>query len=164
MTTGILLAGCTGEPASPASPSPSASSAAPTSTPTPGAAAEAEEALLPMPVEDIADWAKTAVPGSDAEGFAAGLSGWLGEKSSARQTSTLKSLAPGAYQAQIACRGEGVITVTTGEVDGEDASEPITCANETIAFDATTTATGMQVRVELEGAPSIFAFSLVRVS
>lgn len=118
--------------------------------------------MLPLPGDDIADWAKTAVPSGDTDGFAAGLSGWLGEPS-AHQVSRLKSLEPGAYQAQIACRGEGEITVTAGELVGEGAADPVACANETIAFDMTTTRTGMQVLHDLVGAPSIFAFSLVWV-
>ena len=71
---GVALAGCSGEPSGSGegSPSPSASASSPTPTPTPDA--EADEALLPVPVEEIADWAKTAVPSGDADGYVFGLS------------------------------------------------------------------------------------------
>lgn len=167
LAAGILLAGCSGESADSegtATPSPSASSAPASPTATPGAAAEADEAGLPVPAEDIASWADTAVPNSDTPEWAFSLSGWLSENTSAHEKNTYQSLEPGAYQAQIACRGEGQITVTAGEADGEAVSEPVACANETIAFDVTTTRTGVEVLFDLEGAPSIFAFSLVRAS
>lgn len=168
LVAGIALAGCTGEPsASPSgpasgSPSPSASTPAPTST---GDAAAADKALLPMPVEEIKDWAETAVPGADAEGAGPILSGWLSENTSPHHKTFLKSQEAGAYQAQLACRGDGTITLTAGELDEEQPSaEPIVCDDETIAFDVTTAATGMQIVMDLEGAPTIYALSLQRMS
>lgn len=116
-----------------------------------------------MPVDDIRAWAEKSVPNSDSPGWAFGLSGWMGE-SSAHQKSTYESLEPGAFQAQIACRGDGEITLTAGELDGEGSSEPVLCANQTIAFDVTTTRTGIQMQFDSEGAPSIYAVSLLRVS
>lgn len=115
-----------------------------------------------MPVDDISEWAKSAVANSDSAGWAFGLSGWMHE-SSAHQGSTYRSLEPGAFQAQVACRGEGEITVTAGELDGEGSTEPIVCANGTIAFDVTTTRTGIQVRLDFEGDPSVYAFALLRM-
>ncbi len=117
---------------------------------------------MPIPVADIKTWAEASVVGSDAEGYAGALSGWMGENS-AHGMSKFQSLEPGSYQAQVACRGDGEITVTAGEVGGVGSAEPVECANETIAFDVTTRATGMQVQLDLEGAPSIYAFSLVRI-
>ena len=163
LIAGIAFAGCTGGPvASEASPSPSSSSS-PTETPAPGAAADDDAALLPIPAEDIASWAETAVPDGATPGHVLGLSGWLSDNSSAHQKSTMQSLDPGVYQAQIACRGEGEITVTVGELDGEGSTEPVSCTNQTIAFDVTTTRTGMQVLLDLEGAPSIYAMSFLRM-
>lgn len=165
--TGVALAGCTGLPTGAektASPTPSASSGQPAPTITPGTSAqsEADAARLPIPIDEIGDWAETAVPDSDVPGWAFGLSGWMGE-SSAHQGSTMQSLEPGAYQAQIACRGEGTITATIGELDGEGDAGTAACTNGTIAFDVTTTRTGMQVLLDLEGAPSIYAVSLLRM-
>jgi hypothetical protein len=161
LMAGVALAGCSGEPSASGegSPSPSAStsSSAPTATPD----AEADEALLPVPVEDIADWAKTAVPGPDADGYVFGFSGWMSENSSAHDVTTFTSLAPGSYQAQLACRGDGTITLATSELDEEPISEPIVCANETIAFDVTTARTGVRFELALEGAPTVNAVSLV---
>lgn len=163
LIAGIAFAGCTGGPvASEASPSPS-SSLTPARTPAPGAAADADAALLPIPVDDIAAWAETAVPDGATPGYSLGLSGWLSDNSSAHQKSTMESLDPGVYQAQIACRGEGEITVTAGELDGGGSSDPVACTNQTIAFDVTTTRIGMQVLLDLEGAPSVYAISFLRM-
>ncbi len=49
-------------------------------------------------MEDIAAWAETAVPDGGTPGHAFGLSGWLSDKSSAHQRSTMQSLDPGVYQ------------------------------------------------------------------
>lgn len=161
---GVALAGCSGEPSAEGegSPSPSASASSPTPTPTPDA--EADEALLPVPVEDIADWAKTAVPGPDADGYVFGFSGWMSENSSAHDVTSFTSLPPGSYQAQFACRGDGTITLATSELDEEPISEPIVCANETIAFDVTNARTGVRFELALEGAPTVNAVSLVEAS
>lgn len=161
LVAGVALAGCTGEPSGSdgVSPSPSASASSPTPTATPDA--EADEALLPVPVEDIADWAKTAVAGPDTEGYVFGFSGWMSENSSAHDVTTFTSLAPGSYQAQLACRGGGTITLVTSELDEEDPSEPVVCTNETIAFDVANTRTGVRFELALEGAPTVNAVSLV---
>lgn len=161
LMTGAALAGCSGEPSGSGegSPSPSASASSPEPTATPGA--EADEALLPVPVEEIPDWAKTAVPGGDSDGYVFGFSGWMSENSSANDVTTFTSLAPGSYQAQFACRGDGTITLTTSELDEESRSEPIVCADETIAFDVTNARTGMRFELALEGAPTVHALSLV---
>lgn len=158
---GVALAGCSDEPSGSGegSPSPSASASSPASTATPDASSD--EALLPVPVDEIADWAKTAVPGPDADGYIFGFSGWMSENSSANDVTTFTSLAPGSYQAQFACRGDGTITLTTSELDEESPSEPIVCADETIAFDVTTARTGVRFELALEGAPTVHALSLV---
>lgn len=167
LASGFAASGCTAgtsEAGSSASPSASAS---PTPTeasePTPGPEAAAEERQLPMPLEDIADWAASAVPGPDAAGYTAGWSGWMSEHTSAHHSSDLRSIAAGTYQGQIACRGEGTITLSAGDLDGSAASAPVTCANSTIAFDVTTSATGLQVVLDLEGAPTIYSVSFVAV-
>ncbi|MGN7948805.1 hypothetical protein ACTJKH_08680 [Microbacterium sp. 22215] len=162
LVAGAALAGCTAEPSGSAtgSPSPSASTPAPTVSTD---AADADEALLPIPVDEIREWAETAVPGSDAEGTSPILSGWLSENTSAHHTTDLKSQEAGAYQSQLACRGDGVITLTAGGLDEEPSVEPIVCENETIAFEITTTATGMRIAMDLEGAPTIYALSLQRM-
>lgn len=168
LVAGIALAGCTGEPTDAegtASPTPSSTVGAPTPTLTPGTTAqsEADAARLPMPIGEIGAWSETAVPDPDAPGWAFGLSGWLGE-SSGHQRSTMQSLEAGAYQAHIACRGDGTVTATIGELDGEGDAATTACTNGTIAIDVTTTRTGLQVLLDLEGAPSVYAVSLLRVS
>lgn len=161
LTIGIGLTACTGEPTDAESSAPPAS--APTSTATPTADAETDEALLPMPVDEIADWAETAVPASDTGPGAGTFSGWMSEHTSAHHVTDFSSLEPGTFQGQFACRGEGTITLGAGALDAEPTTEEIVCENATIAFDVTTTATGMSVVLDLEGAPTIYALSLVRV-
>lgn len=120
-----------------------------------------------MPIEDIPDWADSAVPRGETEGYAVGYSGWISENTSPNQTSNFTSLEPGSYQAQFACRGEGTISVTTAELEAEiaaePAGEPVVCTNSTVAFDVTTAQAGLTVQLALEGAPTVYAFSLVRV-
>lgn len=162
LVAGMALAGCTGEPSG----SPTGSPSPPASTPAPTAGtdgAEADEALLPMPVDEIRDWAATAVPSAGTDGSSPILSGWLSEHTSAHHTTDLKSQEAGAYQAQLACRGDGILTLAAGELDEEPSAEPIVCENETIAFDITTAATGMQIVMDLDGAPTIYALSLQRM-
>lgn len=164
LVAGVALAGCGGEPSGSGdgSPSPSTSASSPSPTATPDS--ETDEALLPVPVEEIADWAKTAVAGPDSDGYVFGFSGWMSANSSANDVTTFTSLAPGAYQAQLACRGDGTITLTTSELDEDSRSEPIVCANETIAFDVTNARTGVRFELALEGAPTVHALSLVRMN
>lgn len=167
-TVGLILAamvgvvGCTptADAERDASPAPSAS-ATTTATPTPDLAV-AEK--LPIPVDEIPEWAETVVPGSDTDGYVGSLSGWLSEPSSAHHRAQFSSLAPGTYQAQIACRGDGTISASGGDLDAEPSPNPTLCTNATIAFDITTTSTGLKVDLDLQGDPSIFAVSLRRVA
>lgn len=162
LTIGAALAGCTGAPTDAETSAPPAS--APTSTATPTPDAESDEALLPMPVDEIADWAETAVPASDTGPGAGTFSGWMSEHTSAHHVTDFSSVESGSFQGQIACRGEGAITLGAGDLDAEPSSDAITCENATIAFDVTTTDTGMSIVLDLEGAPTVYAVSLVRVS
>ena len=163
-TVGLVLAamvgmvGCTptADAERDASPAPSATT---TATPDPAAAE-----TLPIPVDEIPDWAKTVVQGSDTDGYVGSLSGWLSEPSSAHYRSQFSSLEPGTYQAQIACRGEGTISASGSDLDAERSPNPTQCTNATIAFDITTTSTGLKVDLDLQGDPSIFAVSLRRVA
>jgi len=167
-TVGLILAamvgvvGCTptADAERDASPAPSATTAAtPDPTPDPAAAEK-----LPIPVDEIPDWAKTVVQGSDADGYVGSLSGWLSEPSSAHYRSQFSSHEPGTYQAQIACRGDGTISASGGDLDAEPPANPTQCTNATIAFDITTTSTGLKVDLDLQGDPSIFSVSLRRVA
>jgi hypothetical protein len=168
-TVGLVLAvtagvvGCTpmsdADRDASASPAPSASvTTSPEPTPDPAAAEK-----LPLPVDEIPDWAETAVPGSETDGYVGSLSGWLSEPLSAHYMSRFQSLEPGIYQAQIACRGDGTISASGGDLDAEPSPQPTQCTNATIAFDITTTSTGLKVELDLQGEPSIFAVSLRRV-
>ncbi|MCM3778736.1 hypothetical protein [Microbacterium hydrocarbonoxydans] len=168
-TIGLALATMTGvvgcTPTADAERDASASPSPPTtSTTSPDAAPDPAVAeKLPIPVDDIADWAETAVPGSDTDGYVGSLSGWLSEPSSAHYRSQFSSLEPGTYQAQIACRGDGTISASVGDLDAEPSPQPTQCTNATIAFDIMTTSTGLKVDLDLQGEPSIFAVSVRRV-
>ncbi len=161
LTVGVALAGCTGE-ATDAEPQPSPSST-PSATSTPTADAETDEAMLPLPVDEIGDWAATAVPVSDTGTGAGPFSGWMSAHTSAHHRTDFRSLEPGMFQGQIACRGEGTITLSAGQVDAEASTGPIACTNETVAFDVVTTETGASILLDLEGDPTVYAVSLLRV-
>lgn len=164
--------GCAAEAEAPGTPAADGSqSATPTATraptPDPTATAEAqaeeaaaaEEAQLPFAVDEIREWAQTAVPDSDSEGFASAFSGWMSEHTAKNHRSTDNSAEAGSYVVQIACRGEGTITVETTTLDGQPTSDPTVCQNSTIAFDATTPTAGLVTELALEGAPTIYALS-----
>lgn len=141
--------------------------AAPSVTPDPTAvaqaeaeeAARAEEAQLPFAPEEIGEWAATAVPNADSEGFASAFSGWMSEHTAKNHRSTDNTAQAGSYLVQIACRGDGTITVETSTLEGQPASDPVVCQNSTIAFDATTPTEGLVTELALEGAPTIYALS-----
>lgn len=163
LTIGVALAGCTGEaPDAETQPSPS-TTPAPASSPTPTAGAETDEAMLPLPVDEIGDWAATAVPVPDTGTGAGPFSGWMSAHTSAHHRTDFRSLEPGTFQAQIACRGEGTITVSAGQIDAEASAGPVACTNETIAFDVVTTETGASILLDLDGDPTVYAVSLLRV-
>ncbi|WP_424447201.1 hypothetical protein [Microbacterium arborescens] len=157
----ISLLGCTAPSAEQDVEKPSASATL-SPSPTPTADARSDEEQLPMPVEDIRDWAGTAVPQSSNLTGTGILSGWLSQNTSAHHVTEFASLASGSYRAQIACRGAGTITLTAGQIGSDPAIEPLTCANGTTAFDVTIEQTGLSVTLDLEGDPTVYALSFVR--
>ncbi|MEV4737026.1 MULTISPECIES: hypothetical protein [unclassified Microbacterium] len=165
LAAGLAVSGCTATTDAGRDATPSASARpTPAPTPTPDAAeVAAAEAKLPIPVDEIPKWAETAVPGSGTEGYVGSLSGWLSDASSANYVSQFQSLEPGTYQAQIACRGDGTISASGGDLDAGLAAQPTQCSNATIAFDMMTTETGLEVVLDLQGDPTIYAVSLRRV-
>lgn len=158
----LLLTGCTG--AAPA-PSPSAPPASDAPTPDPSAAAaaaaDADEALLPMPVEAIAEWSDAAVPGREDAGHVGTHTGWLSEHTSRNLTIENRSTPAGSYALQLACRGDGVITATFESLAGEPLTDAASerCADSTVAFAISTTEEGVVSRLSLEGAPTVYALS-----
>jgi len=164
---GLAMAGCSVQGDTPeASPSaeavpPSASS---TPSPDPSALAEADAELLPIPPDEITDWARGAVPNFDADGFVSASSGWLSEHTSTNLVSSDETLAPGDYVVQLACIGDGELTVTLSNLDDEPiGTEPQVCSRKTIAFDLATTEPGLRTTFTLEGAPTIYAMSVQSV-
>lgn len=164
LTVGVALAGCTGEATdAETQPSPSSTPAATTPTSTPTADAETDEAMLPLAVDEIGEWAATAVPQPDTATGAGPFSGWMSAHTSAHHRTDFRSLEPGTFQGQIACRGEGTITLSAGQIGAEASADPVACTNETVAFDVVTTETGASILLDLEGDPTIYAVSLQRV-
>ena len=160
----LSLAGCTGDTPTPDAPAPTVSSAS--ATPTPGtqsAAAQRDEAMLPLPVEEIGDWAETAVPPSEGTALTGRLSGWLSQNTSPHQRNSFATLPSGTYQTQLACRGTGTITMSAGEL-GDDSPATTTCTNSTIAFEVSIAGTGMTIDLDLEGDPTIYAISLIKMA
>lgn len=164
LTIGAALAGCTGMQTDAETPRPSETVLAPTSTPTPTPDAASDEALLPLAPDEIAEWAGTAVPASENVSGAGTISGWLSQHTSPNHVTNFTSLEPGTFQAQVACRGGGTISLSAGELDAEATAEPVVCTNGTVAFDVTTTQTGMSIQLDLDGDPTIYAVSLRRIA
>ncbi len=161
----LSLAGCTGETPTPATPAPTVSSAS--ATPTPGTqsgAAQRDEAMLPLPVDGISDWAETAVPASEGTALTGRLSGWLSQNTSPHQRNSFANLPAGSYQAQLACRGTGTITMSAGELDDDSPTATTTCTNSTIAFEVSIVGTGMTIDLDLDGDPTIYAISLIKMA
>lgn len=161
----LSLAGCTAEapnagpPASPTSvSSPSASPSASTT------AAPNDEALLPLPADEISDWAEGAVPLSEGAARTGRLFGWLSQNTSPHQRNSLANLPAGSYQAQLACRGTGTITMSAGELDDDSPTATTTCTNSTIAFEISIEGTGMTIDLDLDGDPTIYAISLIKMA
>ncbi len=166
--TAVALSACVGpgDDGGEAGGSAASASGAPTSaspTPTIDPRADEEEAQLPLPADEIAEWAAEAVPAAGSPGHRTTSSGWMSEHSARQLTSTNTTLEAGSYQLQLACRGEGTITASVTTVDGAAAGEGTVCSNATIAFDATIPEQGLVTTLVHDGAPSIYALSVVRV-
>jgi hypothetical protein len=159
----VGVVGCTAQTTDAASSMPPVASQAPSLSPTPTDDASSDEAMLPIPVDEIGDWAETAVPPSDSGPLTGRLTGWMSENTSPHQRTSYEFLEPGNYQGQIACRGAGTIVLSAGELGGESPADTVSCDNSTIAFDVSTTQTGMTIDLDLEGDPSIYAVSLKRM-
>lgn len=158
----VGVAGCTAQTTDAATPPPVASPA-PSLSPTPTDDASSDEALLPIPVDEIGDWAETAVPPSDSGALTGRLTGWMSQNTSPHQRNSFGFLEPGDYQGQLACRGGGTIVLSAGELDSESLADTVSCDNSTIAFDVSIAQTGMTVDLDLDGDPTIYALSLKRM-
>jgi hypothetical protein len=161
----VGVAGCTAQTTDAASSPPPVASQAPSLSPTPAPTddASSDEALLPIPVDEIGDWAETAVPPSESGALTGRLTGWMSQNTSPHQRNSFGFLEPGDYQGQLACRGGGTIVLSAGELDSESLADTVSCDNSTIAFDVSIAQTGMTIDLDLEGDPSIYAVSLKRM-
>jgi hypothetical protein len=158
--TAVGVAGCTAQTTNADSPPPVVSE---TPSPTPTDDARADEAMLPIPVDEIGDWAETAVPPSDSGALTGRLTGWMSQNTSPHQRNSFEFLEAGDYQGQLACRGGGTIVLSAGELGSESLADTVSCDNSTIAFGVSISQTGMTIDLDLEGDPSIYAVSLTRM-
>lgn len=166
VASALVLSACTGE-----EPAPGTSGAAGTSSPAlspspdPTASAEAaaaeDAAQLPMRPEEIGAWAESVLPEDAGRG-----SGWLSERTSPVLTISDGTLAAGTYAMRFVCNGRGAITVTfeASGVDGPGeqlAGAPTErCEGSTVSLTVTTPERGLTTRLHLDGAPTVYAYSL----
>jgi hypothetical protein len=158
----VSLAGCTATGVPEASATSETPVATPTTTASPTAAADGSE-RLPLPVDDIDDWARETLPTAGDAGYVSGFSGWLSQETSPNRSVTAQSLPAGTYTVRMACAGRSVLTVTAlGVDDAELASERVDCsAGGSRDFTVTTTSEGVSTALGLESEPIVYAFSVL---
>lgn len=161
-TSALIVVGC-----SSANPAPPASGTSPSPTPSPdpsdtaAAVAAADEADLPMPADDIAAWAATAVPGPDDADYVSAHSGWLSQNTSPTFVIENHRVPADDYTLHLACMGDGEIVVTIETVRGEPlpGGSSTSCAGSTTAQAISIPDDGIVSTLSLMGAPTVFALA-----
>jgi len=163
-----LLAGCSapliGE-AQTTTPTPTDSPATPSATPDPYPTPDGSEQLV-MPVDDIRDWAATAVPTTGDEGYLRGYSGWLSPQTSANYSAIDSSLPAGGYRLSVACVGESTLTVTVTaggdpEPGAQLGTQEVDCAaGQSTLIDVVAPEGGMTTNLHLSDDPVIYAVAI----
>jgi hypothetical protein len=143
------------------------------SSPSGGSEAAADEAEadretlpLPLPPEDISDWAASALPGPVTAGRAVSQSGWLSAGTSPQLTVSGPEEPPGRYAVDVACLGGGTITVRLQEPEDPAApdSPDATCSDETISFEYDSSPDAPRVILGLSGDPTAYALAIAPVA
>lgn len=116
------LAGCSAPPTTDAQTATPTAVPSPSATPDPYPTPDGSEQLV-MPVDDILDWAKSAVPTTGDEGYLRGYSGWLGPLTSANYDAIDSGLPAGDYRLSVACQGESALAVTVTAGSGVEPGE-----------------------------------------
>ncbi|WP_382306587.1 hypothetical protein [Herbiconiux sp. UC225_62] len=161
----VALSGCTTTAPSDADDRPTLSETrSPEPSPDPTAVAEAlaaEDAKsLPMPQDDIQDWAARTVPNSDSESYFAGFSGWLSEHSSPRLNNTVTTAPAGRYTVSIACLGGGPLGVSVQQLDQSEVGATLRPCDGTVqTIDIETASEGISTVLTnpLTSDPAVFA-------
>ena len=159
-TTSDIDAGASSSPTSTASASPSAGGSE-----VPTDAAEEDLGELPLPREDISDWAAGALPAPGAAERLVNQSGWLSDGTSSQLTVSAPEEPAGRYAVDVACLGSGTITVRLQEPEDPAApgSPDATCSDETISFEYDSSPDAPRVSLGLSGAPTVYAVAIAPV-
>ena len=167
--TGLTVACTTGDDNAGASSAPTSS--ATTSAPTGGSEAATDEARadmdkLPLAPDEITDWAASALPRPGTAGRLVNQSGWLSASPSPQLTVSAPEEPPGRYAVDVACLGDGTITVRLQEPEDPAAPGPpdATCSNETISFEYDSSADAPRVILGLTGDPTAYALAIAPVT
>ncbi|KQR65016.1 hypothetical protein [Frigoribacterium sp. Leaf172] len=174
LVIGVVVAGaasgCTGVPGDADGHSPGAGpsvAASPTAeSETPSGGAEADSDALPLPRDEIPDWAATALPPQGAAPRVIAQSGGLGPGTSTRLTVSAPEAPAGRYAVDVACLGAGTVTVHLTEP--EDAASPdapdATCSDETISFEYDSSPDAPRLSLGLVGDPTVYAVAVAPVT
>ena len=168
VAAGLTTACTTSDDDRGASSPPTSSASAPASAGGSEADADgAEEDLdeLPLPREDISDWAASALPAPGAAGRLVNQSGWLSDGTSSQLMVSAPEEPPGRYAVDVACLGSGTITVRLQEREDPAApgSPDATCTDETISFEYDSSPDAPRVSLGLSGAPTVYAVAIAPV-
>jgi len=168
VVTGLTAACTTGDDNAGASSAPTSS--ATTSAPSSGSEAAIDEARadmdeLPLSPEETTDWAASALPRPGTAGRLVNQSGWLSAGTSPQLTVSALEEPPGRYAVDVACLGNGTITVRLQQP--EDPAAPgapdATCSNETISFEYDSSPDAPSVILGLTGDPTAYALAIAPV-
>jgi hypothetical protein len=168
----VAVSGCSTSAPGDASGLPSASATrspnpSPTPSPDPTAVAEAlaaEDAKsLPMPEEDIQDWAARTVPTIGAENYVTSSSGWLSEHSSPRLNNTYTNAPAGRYTVSIACLGGGPLGVSLQQLDQTEVGallHPCDGSAQTVDIETASEGISTVLTNPLTAEPAVYAVAL----
>jgi len=167
--TGLTAACTTGDDTAGASSAPTSS--ATTSAPSSGSEADTDEARadmdkLPLAPDEITDWAASALPSPGTAGRLVNQSGWLSAATSPQLTVSALEEPPGRYAVDVACLGDGTITVRLQEPEDPAApgSPDATCSNEPISFEYDSSPDAPRVILGLTGDPTAYALAIAPVT
>ena len=122
--------------------------------------------LLPVPVDDIRDWAAETVPTGGDDGYVSGFSGWLSQQTSRNLSSFDRTLPAGSYTVTVACTGGSTLSVRMLAADeSELAAVDLDCSTApTQALEVTTPSEGAYTDLALDSAPVNYAVAFQKAA
>jgi hypothetical protein len=161
----LAVSGCT-DGTDPAAMTPTTSPSVPIAAPTPDASASiaaalaADEAALPMPSDQIAEWAAASVPQPGEGGAAASFHGWISRTNGPSTSTEYSSLPAGSYEVVLACRGDSALQADFSSTDGT-AVASAQCTGGSLTIPLTTPSPGLKMSLTLPegGTPTVWAAS-----